>query len=116
MTPLGVGVDAVEGVVEGLAPVVAVDGRSLARQRDEVGGVVKEVDVDEVEGRVVDPPARAQCALAGPARAGEVAERKLVLLDERVRRRVVVKVGEVGVRFGQRDKLLLLQLGTRDRG
>ena len=71
----------VEDPGERAPPEHAVDGgRRL--DADEVGRVVEEVNVDEVEGRSPEAPPRPQIPLAGPSPLGKVRQRELALLRQ----------------------------------
>jgi hypothetical protein len=70
-------VESLEGVFEGSTPVFAVD-RGVGLHGDEIGGVVEQVDVDQVENGALERPARPHEPLSGPfALQSEVRARRV---------------------------------------
>jgi hypothetical protein len=63
-------VESLEGVFEGSTPVFAVD-RGVGLHGDEIGGVVEQVDVDQVENGALERPARPHEPFSGPFALGE---------------------------------------------
>lgn len=91
-------VESLEGVFEGSTPVFAVD-RGVGLHGDEIGGVVEQVDVDQVENGALERPARPHEPFSGPfALQSEVRARRVgdfwsTNLGEKI-------LGEFGFLFG----------------